>query len=433
LRPCELGRKSALPRISDNLASLLLIFSRVKVRYTDEYSVRNWADLDSYWFSFVSKIKELRASLSKLVADVLGSNLRFAVPAAVVLAWKFSVALYLVARFGGFHGFATPMMRATGIGIGNPFYLFVGWDSYHYMQIAQSGYVNLQSFAFFPGYPAIIRLFYLLTNDIYLSAAIPVFLFGIAFVPVFQAVAEKYMDRASSMKCSLIAAFFPVVFVFTSIAYSESLFIFLSLLFWLEYVNLRIGRASVILAAAILTRPFGVLLSIPLIIELIRGRRLRSLAYLLFPLFSVLAWLSYGFYLTGYWFAFRVAEVTFWTETYSYAAWIISFLGGGNLYWGFWGFEALSSFVVAVFGYLVYLTFQEDWRLGTISLATYAAVLLFTGPPQLSYLRYFSFIFPVWILASKVRSWSLLITYCVFMSLSSLMIWYAFAAGIWIG
>src|SRR5208337_4370629 len=114
---------------------------------------------------------------------------------------------------------------------------------------------------------------------------------------------------------------------------------------------------------------------------------------------SVLAWLFYGFYSTGYWFAFRVAEVTFWTETYSFAAWVISFLGGGSFY-----FEALSSFAVAVFGYLVYLTFQEDWRLGTLSLATYASVLFLTGPPQLSYLRYFSFIFPVWILAGKVHS-----------------------------
>lgn len=312
--------------------------------------------------------------------------------------------------------------------MGNPFYLFIDWDSFHYMQIAQSGYADLQSFAFFPGYPAIIRLFYLITSDIALSAAIPAFLFGIAFVPVFQTVAERYMDRGSAMKCSLIAAFFPTIFVFTSVAYSESLFIFLSLLFWHQYLNHRIGRASVILAAASLTRPFGVLLSIPLIIDLIRGRRLGSLAYLLVPFFSVLAWLFYGFISTGYWFAFRVAQVNFWGETDSFTAWVVSFLGGGSF-----NFVALASFVVAVFGYLVYLTFQHDWRLGTLSIATYASVILFTGPPQISYLRYFSFIFPIWLLAGKVRSWSLLIIYCVVMSLTSMMTWYTFATGGWIG
>lgn len=350
-------------------------------------------------------------------------------PAASVLAWKLAVVLYLIARLGGFRNFATPQMRAEGIGIGDPLYLFVQWDGKHYMQIAQFGYQSLQSFAFFPGYPAIIRVFYLLTNDIYLSAALPAFLFGIAFVPVLQAVAERYMDRGSALKCSLVAAFFPVVFVFTSIAYSESLFLFLSLVFWLEYVKLRIGRASLVLAAAILTRPLGVLLSIPLIIEMIRRKQLRPLAYLFIPFFSVLAWLYYGFYSTGFWLAFRQAEVTSWSQTDWFRGWIIPLLTGGDFH-----FYALSAFVVVLFGYLVYLTFQEDWRLGILSLTMYASVMLFSGPPEMSYLRYFSFIFPIWILAGKVRSWSLLITYCVFMSLNSMMILYAFAVGVdWIG
>ena len=230
------------------------------------------------------------------------------------------------------------------------------------------------------------------------------------------------------LKCSLVAAFFPVVFVFTSIAYSESLFLFLSLVFWLEYVKLRIGRASLVLAAATLTRPFGVLLSIPLIIEMITRKQLRPLAYLFIPFFSVLAWLYYGFYSTGFWLAFRQAEVTFWPQTDYFRGWIIPLLTGGDF-----DFYALSTFVVVLFGYLVYLTFQEDWRLGILSLTMYASVMLFSGPPVMSYLRYFSFIFPIWILAGKVRSWSLLITYCVFMSLNSMMILNAFALGSWIG
>jgi hypothetical protein len=366
---------------------------------------------------------------------VLDSNLRFTVPAATVLAWKLVVVLYLIARFGGFHNFATPKMRAEGIGLGDPFYLFVELDSYHYMEIAQFGYRNLQSFAFFPGYPAIIRFFFLLTNDIYLSAALPAFLFGVAFIPLLQAVAERYMDRGGAMKCSLVAAFFPVVFVFTSVAYSESVFLFLSLLFWFEYTNLRIGRACLALAAASLTRPLGVLLSVPLAIELIRGRQLRSLAYILVPFLSVLSWLFYGFYSTGYWLAFRQAEVTFWNQTDYVTGWVIQFLNGGGDYFTRTTFAepALAVFAVAVSGYLVYLTFGEDWRLGILSLATYASVILFAGPPEWSYLRYFSFIFPIWILAGKVRSWSLLIAYCVFMSLNSMMIWYAFAVGLWIG
>ena len=296
------------------------------------------------------------------------------------------------------------------------------------MQIARYGYQRLYSFAFFPGYPAIIRLFYLITNDIYLSAAVPAFVFGIAFVPLFQAVAEKYMDNESALKCTLVAAFFPVVFVFTSVAYSESIFLCLSLLFWLEYVNLRIGRASLVLAAASLTRPLGILLSVPLIIDLVRRKQLRPLGYLSIPYLTVLAWLAYGFYSTGFLLAFRQSEVTFWTQIGWFSGSILPFLTGGDF-----SFLALSAFVVFVFGFLVYLTFQEDWRLGILSLAMYVSVIVFAGPPDLSYLRYFSFIFPIWILAGRVRSWSLLIAYCVFMSLNSMLFFYAFASGLWIG
>jgi len=388
-------------------------------------------NLNSNGAPFLSTIRHLRLLLSGMMARVLGSRFRFVVPAATVLIWKLMVAVYLVARFGGFHAFATPQMRGSGIGIGDPFYLFVGLDSYHYMQIAQSGYTDLQSFAYFPGYPAVIRLFYLITNDIYLSAAIPAFVFGILFVPVFQSVAEKYMDRESSIRCTLVASFFPMVFFFTSIAYSESLFVFLSLLFWFEYLNHRIARANVVLAAASLTRPFGVLLAVPLIIELILKRQLRDLAYLAIPFFAILGWLVYGLVSTGYWLAFRVAEVSFWNEASWFTGWAIPFLGGEAP--RAFGFSGLASFAVVISGYLAYLTLQEDWRLGTLSFVMSASIILFAGTPDFSYMRYFSFIFPIWLLAGKVKPWGLVAIYCVFMSVSSMITWYAFASGLWVG
>jgi hypothetical protein len=372
-----------------------------------------------------SKLTVLPKLLSSALEVLLNSSLRFIVPAATVLVWKLAVLAYVIARFGGFTNFATPQMLTEHVGVGNPFYLFVHADSYYYMQIAQFGYPNLKAFAFFPGYPAIIRAFYFATSDIYLSTAVPAFMFGIAFIPVLQAVAEKYMNRQSALKCSIVAAFFPIILVVTIIGYSDSLFLFLSLAFWLEYMNHRIGLANLVLAAACLTRPFGVLLSIPLILDIVKNKQFKLMGYLVIPFLSVVGWLLYGFYSTGIWLAFRQAELT-WTQTDWLRQTIIPLLAGGTL--TLW---APTTFIVLVFGYLVYLTFQEDWRLGTLSLAMYASTIFFAGPPELSYPRYFSFIFPIWILAGKVRSWVLLGTYSIFMAFSSLLLLYAFVAGMW--
>jgi hypothetical protein len=372
---------------------------------------------NSHTFTISARFRAMQESLSDLIELVSSSNLRFVVPAASVLAWKAIVSLYLFARIGGFQDFDTAYTH-----------VYLGWDSFWYTRIAESGYQSLSQFAFFPLYPLIIRAFYLVTHDIVLSAGLPAYIFGIGFAPLFQVVAEQYMDRQSAIRCTLIAVFFPVVFVFTSIAYSESIFLFLSLLFWIEYKSMRVGRASLVWAIASLTRTFGILLGIPLVLELVKKRQVKSSLYLAIPAFSILAWLYYGFVSTGNWLAFRQAQVSSWSQADWFSTSVLPFFAGR-----FSTFQPLSFFMIVIVGFLVYLTFQEDWRLGVLSLVMYASIILFAGPPELSYLRYFSFVFPIWLLAGRVRSWSLLLVYCVFMSISSMMMWYQFVVGFWVG
>ena len=371
-----------------------------------------------------AKIRTIQEALSDLVETVSNSYLRFIVTTVTVLTWKLATVTYLFVRLGGI---GENIGQSSSIRF-NPLLLLVGWDTYSYLDIAKSGYQNLRLFAYFPVYPSLIRVFYLVTHDATLSATLPAFLFGLAFVPLFQRVAELYMDRQSAIGCAIVAAFFPVVFVFTSLAYADSILLFLSLQFWIEYRALRFGRASFVLAIAILTKPLGVILGIPLLIEMVVRRQIKSLAYLALPFFSIMGWLYYGYYSTGDWFAFRQAELSYWTQADWLRSSVLPFLRGQGF-----SFQSVSLFMIIIVGFLVYLTFQEDWRLGAVSLGTYVSIILFSGPPEFSYLRYLSFIFPIWILAGKVRSWSLPMIYCVFMSVSSLMLWYQFATGAFVG
>jgi Gpi18-like mannosyltransferase len=367
-------------------------------------------------FALIAKVRTIRETLSDMVRNVSNSYLRFIVSTATVLTWKLATIAYLFFRLSG------KWLQF------NPLSVLIGWDTYSYVDIAESGYHNLRLFAYFPVYPSIIRVFYLATHDPVLSASLPAFVFGFAFVPLFQMAAERYMDRQSAIKCAIVVAFFPVVFVFTSLAYADSILLFLSLQFWIEYKALRFGRASFVLAVASLTKPLGAVLGVPLLIEIVAKRQFKSIAYLALPFFSMMAWLYYGYYSTGDWFVFRRAELSYWSQADWLRSSLLPFLKGQAF-----NFQSVSFFIIIIVGFLVYLTFQEDWRLGVFSLGTYASIILFAGPPELSYLRYFSFIFPIWFLGRRVRSWSLLLIYCIFMSLSSMMLWYQFATGVFVG
>ena len=354
---------------------------------------------------------------------------RFVYTTASIIACKIAAVLYLFFRFGGPDRFYTTTILLYASTRPELSYLSVGWDSLWYMNIAEFGYTRLASFAFFPFYPLIIRFFYLMSNDIALSAVIPSFIFGIASVPLFQRVAEEYMDKQSAIACTLIAFFFPVVFVFTSLAYGESIFLFLSLLFWLQYRKQRITRANIILALATITRPFGGLLGLPLAIDLLRQRRFRDLLNFVIPSAALFAWLYYGFRATGNWLAFRLSETsTIWTQIDWIRGTMLPFFAGRNV-----PFEATDFFMITIVGFIVVLTFQVDWRLGVLSAASYLSIILFSGPPELSYLRYFSFIFPIWLIAGRGLSLKIVVPYCIFMMAGSLMMWYAFAFGGWVG
>jgi hypothetical protein len=207
--------------------------------------------------------------------------------------------------------------------------LFSRYDSAYYVNIAWHGYGNLigPRWAFFPGYPIVIgsvgRLA-ALVSPLPLVLTLYVVGFAVSNIAFFGCIYYLYKlsievlgDKDLAFYSALCLAFYPAG-VFLSATYSESLFLLLmlsSLYYW------RIGRFGITALLAFfeaLTRPVGILLVIPFLIDLARGkapRRVASylpiaavpLAFLIFLAFSQLA--------AGTPFASFIAERLYWGIT----------------------------------------------------------------------------------------------------------------------
>ena len=145
------------------------------------------------------------------------------------------------------------------------------WDGAHYLAIAHDGYRGA-NLAFFPLYPVLIRLVGTLTgNPIVAAIAISNVAFLIALAFLRRVCADVFDDGVAS-RAIFYTATFPTA-VFFSAAYTESLFLALSVatFFYLRRRNWLV--AGFLGGLAALTRVEGVLLLAPFAIEAFEQRR----------------------------------------------------------------------------------------------------------------------------------------------------------------
>jgi len=197
-----------------------------------------------------------------------------------------------------------------------------GWDGYWYTLIAQHGYpphvVNEgvgSRWAFFPGYPACLRLTVDITRLSYGQAA---FLLSIVLgltstIAVWLCIREVF-GRTVADRAVLLYVFFPAAYVL-SMAYTEALFITvsagclfaLSRRYWIS--------ASLFAVMACLTRSFGVVLIACLVVAAVpviwRERQLRPLVAVVLSPIGFVGWLAYSWWAVGNPLAFVRAE-SFW-------------------------------------------------------------------------------------------------------------------------
>lgn len=147
-----------------------------------------------------------------------------------------------------------------------PFYsrfwaTFAHFDGIHYLRIAERGYADWGSQAFFPLYPLLIRLVTPLTGSP-LTAGLLISWLSLALAVV--GIRRLFPERS---KLFWLILAFPTAFFFLTI-YTESLFFALSIWFFVALKEKRFWLAAFLAGLASATRLVGAFLAISLLIKL---------------------------------------------------------------------------------------------------------------------------------------------------------------------
>jgi hypothetical protein len=292
-------------------------------------------------------------------------------------------------------------------------WIFNAFDSLHFTLIALHGY-SRPEYAYLPGFPILIFLAARLIGDYWFGAFVVTQIFAIGSFVTFQMVAEQYLSTREALHATLLMSAFPFISVFTTLGYSEPVFLFSTLLAWYFYKKAKIMPASLAAAFAAITRGYGVLIVLPMIVDLVRSKRYSKLAYpLILPAASIGAWLLFCYFSAG-------DALASWSDQ---KYWQRGGVGDGIkiaqslLHDGLRGLINCCSgldptifWTLAAFSILIALTWEGD-RLLFIYAAGVSALLLVVTTYSLSLLRFFPFIFPIW-LSLRVKN-PVIVAICV--------------------
>ena len=329
-------------------------------------------------------------------------------PVVVAVSVRILGSLLLLQTLTVSGQFETPWMKANPSLIPSReswLWLFNAFDSLHFTLIAIQGYSHPE-FAYLPGFPILIFLVGRLIGDYWFAAFVVTQVFAMGSIVAFQLVAEEYLSAREALYATLLMSAFPFVSVFTTLGYSEPVFLFSTLVAWYFYKKDRIMPASLAAAFAAIVKGYGVLIALPMIVDLLRSKRYGELAYtVMLPAASIGAWLLYCY------FSVDDAFATWSDQRY----WQRGGVGDGIkivqalLHDGLKGLVNCCSgldptifWALALFAILIVLTWEVDHLLFIYAVGVSGLLLLVTTY-SLSLLRFFPFIFPIW-LGLRIRN-----------------------------
>jgi len=192
--------------------------------------------------------------------------------------------------------------------ITNP--LFWGWanfDGEHYLSIAIYGYKDLQ-LAFFPAYPFLMNIVsrligsgitYYLWSGIILSNA----LFLGSLILFWKVIKLDYSEKIAKLSVILLLVF-PTSFYFGSV-YTESLFLFVSLLTYYLYRKDKYLAAGLVGIVMTLTRLYGIFVIVMILVDLLNKKTniakiIKEKIYLIgISIFGIIAYMWFCFLSKG--------------------------------------------------------------------------------------------------------------------------------------
>lgn len=220
---------------------------------------------------------------------VLVMRIWFGLTGALVIV---TYGMPIVPSLGDFYSEITRVLDAGFMLFLTPWHR---WDAVWYMKIAEFGYSPTDhSLAFFPLFPILTRLVAFITSN-YLFAGLIISTLStyFAFVLLYCLGCELY-DPTTARRSLIYLATFPTAFFLLG-GYGEPLLLVTALA---AMYFARQGRglyAALASAGAVLSRPYGLLIVLPLAIEalLSRGRRIASFAAIGAAVGAMTLWLLY--------------------------------------------------------------------------------------------------------------------------------------------
>ena len=141
---------------------------------------------------------------------------------------------------------------------------WLNWDGWFYVDIAQHGYRTLDQAAFFPLYPLVTRVVaFVLGGNATLAALLVANTASLGAYGLLLLLVESEFGPVAARRTLLFLLCFPASY-FLATAYTESLFLLLSVGAFLALRRQAWLAAGTLAALASLTRPVGILLLLPL-------------------------------------------------------------------------------------------------------------------------------------------------------------------------
>lgn len=190
------------------------------------------------------------------------------------------------------------------------------YDSTNYLNMAKFGYNNPKLYAFFPLYPILIRTLSIIIPSYQISGAL---ISNICSLLSLLILNDLTKDKEN--KYNIICFIFSPILVFTSIVYTESLFMLLTILGYYLYKKDKYILSGLVVGLSILTRNSGIILCGAIGLEMLyrffikKDKKIQFKNILMFGIISLLIGMIYPTYLyikTGNFLEFASVQNEYW-------------------------------------------------------------------------------------------------------------------------
>lgn len=286
------------------------------------------------------------------------------------------------------------------------FYDLANWDGRHFLQIAQIGYADKIQYAFFPLYPLLINFISnLLKIDFIYSALLINFVSSFGIIYTFLKLLQEYKDK-NPVKTLIYFLIFPTSFYFVAV-YSESLFLFLSLLTFFFAEKRRFLLSAFFASLSSLTRVTGIAVIFTLIFYVFYSKTTlkEKIVVVALSALGLFLYCVYLFIQTGSPFYFLVSELT-WGRNITFPGANIRdsvfYIVGVGLKPE--SFTILSDLIFTVFGLGMGLRAIRFLKPPLAVYTTLSLLIPLSTALLLSFPRFLVVIFPVFIILSKINN-----------------------------